>query len=799
MKKNNYILSFIITFIILFLVYYILGYFSITTLLTSDLAAQYYPFLYFLKGILDGTNNLFYTFQIGIGTCFYDIFLYYLVPLSNLLIKFISYENLYIFIVFTILIKISLCGLTMCIYLNYHFKKNNFNIFFSICYALSSAIIANYLQIMWLDAYFLSPLVLLGIDKIINEDKPLLYGITLFLVIFTNYYMGYLICFYSVLYFFYKLSFKKDSKLKVIKTFFITSFLAGLMTMCTNFTGLVNILNTNKNFEFNFNFSSNPISFFSSFFMWNNHNESVLNYTVPRMYISMFLFILLFFYFINKKINKKEKKKTTIFLFIMVLFIFLEPLNTFWHAFSIPTGYKFRFVYLIDIFIITICYKSFENIKFIDKKYYFLALYLIFVLAFCCIFSDYINMNYIYLSLFFVILYLVLMYFKKMSILYLVLMIELFLNGLLYYKCIPTMVDENLYYNKNLGEIFNIITKDEKQFYRMDFSKLDDIEFNENLFYGYRGATTFVSTISYDMYNFFNKIGYYMKSNNYSFENYEIINSILGIKYYADKNSKDELLGNYGENKIYKNNNALNLGFFVSSNAKNSLDCSSVFECQQYVLNSMNNTNEQFFIEIPIEKINQYEYKIKNLNNESKYLNIYFEYEDSAIFEIYLDDKLSGTFSRSKGDVIGTSAILKDIYDGDITLRINDKNNTLKNIKLYAYNFNYDLYEQEIKKLQSNQIKITEFNENYIKGNVEGAGTMFFSIPYSEYWNIYIDGTKVETVKLFDAFLGVDIPDGEHTIELVYKIDTFKYGITISIISTIIFVFYNYKKHCFKK
>ena len=799
MKKNNYLLSFVITFVILSLTYYLLGYFSMTTLLTSDLAAQYYPFLYFFKGVLEGANNLFYTFQMGVGSCFYDIFLYYLMPLSNLLIKFISYDNIYNFIVFTILIKLSLCSFTMCIYLNYHFKKNNCNIFFSICYGLSSTIIANYIQLMWLDAYFLVPLVLLGIDKLINEDKPLLYGITLFLVIFTNYYMGYLICFYVVMYFFYKLSFKKENKIKIIKTFFITSLLAGLMTMGTNFTGLINILNTNKNFEFNMGFSSNPISFVSSLFIWNNYNESVLNYTVPRLYISMIMLIFLFFYFINKEIDKKERKKTALFLFIMVLFIFLEPLNTVWHAFSIPTGFKFRFVYLIDIFIITICYKGFEKIKFIEKKYYFLILYLIIVLGFSCIFFDYIDMKSIYLSIFFVIIYLLLIYLNKQKIIFLILIIELFLNCLLYYKCIPTMVNLDLYYNKNLGEMFDMITQNENDFYRMDFSKLDEIEFNENLFYGYKGATSFTSAISNGMYNFLDKNGYYLKSNTYSFENYEIINSILGIKYYADKESKDEFLGHYDDYKIYKNNNALNLGFIVSDKAKSSLNCDSVFECQQYVLNAMNDTDKNFFIEIPIEKINDYEYEIKNLSDEYIYLNAYFEYENNALFEIYLNDELSGTFSRSKSGYIGTSAILKEKYDEDITLKIVDKNKTLKDIKLYVYNFDYELYEQEIKKLQNKQMKIEEFKETYIKGSAIGEGTMFFSIPYSEYWNVYIDGEKVETFKLFGAFLGVDVQDGEHIIELIYKIDTFKYGIIISFCSTIIFIFYNYKKHCFNK
>lgn len=54
---------------------------------------------------------------------------------------------------------------------------------------------------MWLDAMVLFPVILLGIEKIINKGKPTLYCISLALMFFANYYMAYMICIFAVLYF----------------------------------------------------------------------------------------------------------------------------------------------------------------------------------------------------------------------------------------------------------------------------------------------------------------------------------------------------------------------------------------------------------------------------------------------------------------------------------------------------------------------------------------------------------------------------------------------------------------------
>ena len=60
------------------------------------------------------------------------------------------------------------------------------------------------MNIMWMDGMMLLPLVALGIEEIILKGKYKLYMIVLFMVVVSNYYIGYMICIFSVVYFFYK-------------------------------------------------------------------------------------------------------------------------------------------------------------------------------------------------------------------------------------------------------------------------------------------------------------------------------------------------------------------------------------------------------------------------------------------------------------------------------------------------------------------------------------------------------------------------------------------------------------------
>lgn len=59
------------------------------------------------------------------------------------------------------------------------------------------------------------------------------------------------------------------------------------------------------------------------------------------------------------------------------------------------------------------------------------------------------------------------------------------------------------------------------------------------------------------------------------------------------------------------------------------------------------------------------------------------------------------------------------------------------------------------------------YNNNCFKCTTTAAGCLIVTIPYDKHWKAYIDG-KIVDIKKFNAFLSIDISDGEHEIKLVY-------------------------------
>ena len=281
MKKQ--LLSFFIPFFCLIVLFFINNFIlGDNTILYSDSQYQYYQLFIWLKKFLE--NGSLYSFQIGLGTPMIATIAYYLSSITNLFIYF--FDNVELFLIITSLIKISLCGLTMYNYLKYNYK-NKYTIIFSTAYALSFYSLANYFQFMWLDAYFLSPLLLLGIDKIIKERKYLLYGITLFLIILSNYYMGYMCCLFSVLYFIYKYLLSNKDK-KSIKIFIVVSILFGLMTMFLHIPNLLELLKIERNSGKDYLFNTDILGILSKIFIGSNVEGGILNYHHPYLYIGIF-------------------------------------------------------------------------------------------------------------------------------------------------------------------------------------------------------------------------------------------------------------------------------------------------------------------------------------------------------------------------------------------------------------------------------------------------------------------------------------------------------------------------------
>ena len=104
-------------------------------------------------------------------------------------------------------------------------------------------------------------------------------------------------------------------------------------------------------------------------------------------------------------------------------------------------------------------------------------------------------------------------------------------------------------------------------------------------------------------------------------------------------------------------------------------------------------------------------------------------------------------------------------------------------MKCEVYRFSEQAMISLYNKLNESPLKLTSWNDIKLEGTVNAAerGLLFTSIPYETGWTVKVDGEAEETEKIFDAFLSIELPAGEHEITFEYFPAGLKTGIIISL------------------
>ena len=81
-------------------------------------------------------------------------------------------------------------------------------------------------------------------------------------------------------------------------------------------------------------------------------------------------------------------------------------------------------------------------------------------------------------------------------------------------------------------------------------------------------------------------------------------------------------------------------------------------------------------------------------------------------------------------------------------------------------------FEHQAENLEKNRLNVTQQSNNCIKGTVDTrkGGLLYLSILYNAGWKVFVDGEEADTVyRVNTAFMGVEVPEGQHDIVLKYR------------------------------
>ena len=785
---------------------------------------QYAGFTSYYKNVLLGNESLFYSFKGLLGYNFYATSIYYMFNPTNLLCIFSTSKNILEYYTFIILLRIGLSGFTMCKYLKYKFKNqsNLRYIIFSISYALMAYNVCYFFNYMYFDTVVLFPIVILGLDKLIYERKNRLYIISLTLSIISNFYIGYMVCIFSLLYFIYNIVIYKLDK-NIIKDFIISSLLSGFMCMIIIIPEASELLKGKallyasskaEYFKFNMNF----LNIFYKFLPGSTSNYD-LEYGMVNIYVSLFVIILVIKYFFNKKISKKERITTLIFILFFLFSISFNLLDFAWQLFQRPIWYPNRYIFTFSFFLITVAMKEITNITYktnikenliIIISFILLTLYSIISLK---IHND--NLKIISYILGIILILQYTFFLNNRNAKYLLVMlffIEVTTNAIFTLKIMGktttmTQYKTNEEINEKAVKHIKEIENKDNNFYRMELST--STVHNSPSLLNYNGINHFNSVKNAKTLNFLNKFNYQVTDDtSVEFNNYNpYLTSLLGIKYI--NGSKDEMYYEnvYNENPyMYLNKDALSLGYMIYN--KEFKESNSSYQNTENLINSMLNTDIKRYK--VIDNFNGEDTEIKEIDNK-KYVisktSIKIEMEDKASNSMFLIPSRNISFVANYSIFINDEeikdAVIKQspifINKGDtykIIIKSNLSKTELNSLKWYQ--IDYDKYIETINELKKNEFNITKYNkDNHIEGNIDvnnDKNVLLLTIPYDKGWNIYVDDNKVNYDICFDSFICLDLDKGKHNIKMNYVPSGFIVGLIISSLAFIVTIIYIRKK-----
>lgn len=587
-------------------------------ILRMDLYHQYGPLFAELADKLKGDGSFLYSWTAGGGSSFLGNFFNYLSSPLSLCMLLFGDKNMPEAVSFMIFTKACLSSATFTYYLKASQKKSNYiSAAFGVLYAFSGYFIAYYWNVMWLDALVFMPLIILGIEKIIEKGKPGLYIAVLALNLFANYYIGYMSCILSVVYFlcFYFSKYSITDKLhsykmpltknkfsgegffkSLISSRFVSSGLiftfasvaaAGIVAVCLipTYFILQECSATSGTFPTEFMTNNNIFDFFANHLASleptiRSSGEDVL----PNVYCGIITVLLVPAYYYTKSIKLREKIAYTFLLVFLFISFNTNYLNYIWHGFHSPNDLPYRFSFMYSMIILIMGFKAIMRIKeFKAKEILSIGIGVaLFIIITEKVGSKNVDTNTVMISLAFVFIYTLVLYmlnskkFNKQTVcifLLCAIISEYAISSTGKYEMNQSKTPYYSRYSNIEALKSNIDEKEKNSFYRMELTdlqtKMDPCLFN------YRGVSTFTS-MAYErlanLQNYLGLAGNVINSYSYNLQT-PIYNNMFSIKYIL--NERKDIIFNpdlytkvasQGRYTAYKSNYTLPLAYTVSDN-----------------------------------------------------------------------------------------------------------------------------------------------------------------------------------------------------------------------------------------
>lgn len=800
------------------------------SLIMVDGLHQYMPFFSDYYEKLKTGSSLFYSFQEGMGTNFLSLWTYYLASPMNLLILLFPKAQLNTAVSLIVTIKIVLCGWSFA-YAALHRSRVKYQhpgvIPLAVAYAMSNYVIGYYWNVMWMDCIWIFPLIILGFDYLVEKKDARLYVLTLFYALFCNYYIGFMICIFLVLWavFYHYESIRQMGRTAWM--FAVSSLLAGGMAGIVLMPAYRGIMQTAS--------AKRTIPEWEYYGSWWNilqaqlfGNEPINNQVDDggvNLYCGMFALFLFFVYLFDRHFQLRDKLKYLFILALLFISFNTRILNYIWHGFHDQYGIPNRFSFLFIFVLLWIGYEVLLRYRKVGKVEQTLACVAVVVLVVLCYREADTRLKAVcyILSLALPVLYMLLsfayeLHKKKGKVWRAVLagaMTAEMLAGAVCGWVDNGRIDVERYFGDTdtMETIVEQLYEEDSSFYRMELG--NTLMLDEPTWHNMRCVTLFGSTARGNMVKAMGRLGFYTGANEYLYCGATpLTNAITSMKYvmYRDGDFNNNTLV-YKDSidgiSVYENPYYLPIGFCVGQELTEMEPEYTYFSVQNDFARLATGIDAPLFSDVELQlsavgtgcaaSVSGKQVSYTKSGTEKPKVQMSFVVPDNL--DLYLD--ISGGNVRQIKVYLDGQKIADDRYQnqafrlGDLTAgqtvmleyTFNESTSSSSTITVHAAQFHWDAWDAVYEQLQKHSFEVASYRDGYIKGTIEAdkAQTVFFSVPYDEGWKITVDGEPVEPDTVLGAFMAVNVSEGVHEIEMHYTSEGFWQGVVISLVSAGLF------------
>lgn len=584
--------------------------FGNNSVLMLDLQAQYIYYYQEIRNLILEGGSFLYSWKRTLGGEFMGIVAYYGASPFNLIFALFPRIKAADAMMLINLMKIGSMGLTFGIYIHKTRRPGEMKtLAVATMYALCAYSVVQTVNPMWLDAVILLPLLILGLEAMVNEKKIILYISSLTMVFITNYYIGYMTGIFTFIYFvYYYLSnwtelaekhpapegniFKRICFSHPVLTCgrfalgtFISLMIAAFMLIAAIYSltfGKTDFQVTNWAFALRFDF----IEIFNKMLI--GSYDTVRPNGLPMIYSGMLALLGVPMFYMAPSVKPSKKIGAAIVLLVLILSFTINPADLVWHGFNFPNWLNFRYSFVFSFFVVSLTADALcdiKNIKFgsvMGAGGVILALIAVVQNMKYHINPDQAefakasekNLTCILLSVVFIVAYLIITYLcsaKKLEnvgtfLLAAVVCIEMFAGGLINindvtydvglvrYGSVESETENFTSYTSAINRIQHVadkVTENDDSFYRME-SKVYRRKGGENecMTFGFNGIAHSTSTLNANVVRLFNNLGYASQSHWTKYlGGTPLSDALLGIKYVI---TADDLLDSKYYDVAYK-------------------------------------------------------------------------------------------------------------------------------------------------------------------------------------------------------------------------------------------------------